>query len=426
MKKIISLLSAAACIMLITGCKKIIDNLVPTIPDEPIQTAVGFPTGFIANKTIGNSGGFIASADGRAELIFPAGALADNVNITIQAITNNAPNGMGNAYRFLPEGIKFLQPVTLKIHYTASDLASTLADLMGIAFQDSVGTWYRINNFTNDPVNKTISAPINHFSDWSMFEIMSIAPSAASVKVDETIELEVTRISPESDDEEVAPLLQKIDKIVWSASAGTLTGSDDKSRVFTAPPKIPSQNPVAISAQIQISFKYHGKTFNKTSLVSNITIYDKEKYLLELRETETADPFIYTDTASLEVLIAADGKVSVSNILNFAPKMNIATATLGDCTATWQSDPVGEMNVTGVTGTLTSSVGDPNRLLTLEFTHSGTVSPKFYRVCSGGGGVTDGGIDMQGVPTLLTFVLTPDAGIYFQDDGQEFARLTLQ
>ena len=50
MKKIISLLSAAACIMLITGCKKIIDNLVPTIPDEPIQTAVGFPTGSIANN----------------------------------------------------------------------------------------------------------------------------------------------------------------------------------------------------------------------------------------------------------------------------------------------------------------------------------------------------------------------------------------
>jgi len=45
--------------------------------------------------------------------------------------------------------------------------------------------------------------------------------------------------------------------------------------------KVPGQNPVAVSAQVQIKFKYKGKSFNKTSLVSNIRIIDEQVYLLK-------------------------------------------------------------------------------------------------------------------------------------------------
>jgi hypothetical protein len=428
MKKIHFLLLIVATTLILPGCKKIIDSIVPAIPEEPIITAVGTPVGNVVSKVIGKSGGSIVSADGNAELIFPAGALDNDKPISIQAITNNAPNGVGNAYRFLPEGIKFLQPVTLKFHYTAKDLAATLGDLMGIASQDSIGAWYRVNNFINDDNNKIISAPITHFSDWTQFDVMNITPSSATVKVNETTDLMVTYINPGSDDDELAYLTEKVEKITWTASAGSLTGGagDDKYRVYKAPSKVPSQNPVAVSAQIQIKFKYHGKIFDKTSLVSNITITDGQTYLLEIRQTETADPFVYKDTARLTIIISADGKVTFSDIQNFAPVTTPGTATVYPCTATWIPDNIGEMNITNVTGTISGSPGDPKRDLILQFSHSGTVTPKFSRLCSGGTEEISGGIAMPGFPTLLFFTITPNGGSYFLDDGQEFARLTLQ
>lgn len=443
MKKITALLLAAACILIVPSCKKILNSINPVIPDEPTITAVGTPVGNVVTKVIGKSGGSTASADGNAELIFPAGALNDNTSISIQAITNNAPNGVSAAYRFLPEGIKFLQPVTLKFRYTANDLASTLADLMGIAFQDNSGIWYRVNNFTNDTVNKIISAPIKHFTDYTPFGLLIINPTSANLQVSKSMSLAIDLVLSDDDlltklgpngDEDLAPLIKvKNYKTIWSANGvvngnstfGTLTPSVLYA-TFKAPAKVPSQNPVAVSALVDVKFKYHGKTFDKTSLVSNITIIDGEKYLLEIRQTETASPFVYRDTASLTVIISADGKVTFSDILNFAPVTNPGTASVGGCTATWIPDAIGEMNITSVTGTLSGSSGDPERDLILQFTHSGTVSPKFHRACPPAGSETLGGLAIPGFPAVLFFTLKPAVGVYFQDDGEEFARLTLK
>jgi hypothetical protein len=443
MKKILPLLLTGTIVLILSGCKKNIDALSSSIPDIALPTAVGTPVGAITSKTIGKTGGSIASADGNAELIFPAGALNDTTDISIQAITNNAPNGLANAYRFLPEGIKFLQPVTLKFHYTAEDLAATLGDLMGIAFQDTIGIWYRVNNFTNDTVNKIISAPIKHFTDYTQFRLLFIEPPYGNLGVNKSMDLSVHIV--ESDDktvksdpegDELAPLI-KINfnkKVVWSANGivngnatfGTVVTNATTGATYKAPAKVPSQNPVAISALVDVNFKYEGKIFDKTTLISNIKIFDGEKYLLEIRETETADPFVYTDSASLMVLVSADGKVTVSDILNFPPQTNPATATVGDCTATWIPDNIGETNITGVTGTISGSSGDPSRELILVFAHSGTVSPKFRQKCSGSDPITEGGIAISGLPSVLSFTLTPDGGIYFLNDGQELARLTLE
>src|SRR5882724_2188023 len=81
-------------------------------------TAVGTPIGSPVTKTIGTAGGTIISADGRAELNIPAGALSSDLAISIQPITNECPNGIGIAYDFLPNGTKFLIPATFTFHYT--------------------------------------------------------------------------------------------------------------------------------------------------------------------------------------------------------------------------------------------------------------------------------------------------------------------
>ena len=444
MKKLHGLLFLIAIMMIFSGCIKT-NDLIPSIPDQPTPTDVGTPFGDIVSKIIGKTGGSIASADGKAELIFPAGALANDTSISIQALSNTAPNGIGNGYQFLPNGIKFLQPVILKFHYTADDLASTLADLMGIAFQDSIGIWWRVNNFTNDTADKIISAPIKHFTTYVAFDLIFISPTQKNLKVGQSIALNVEIVGSDDKDltstgDEIAALSLKPitnQPIIWSVNGavngnltvGQISGNQHTYATFTAPkkvPKPPNNNPVAVSALVHDDFTYHGKIFSKTTLVSYMNIIDGEKYLLELRETESADPFVYTDSASLMVLVSADGIVSFSDITNFPPQSNPTSATLGDCTSTWVQDGIGEINITGATGAINTLPGDPSRVLILQFTHSGTVSPTFKRVCSGGGETTEGGVPIPGFPTVLSFTLVLNGGVYFQNNAQELARLTLQ
>jgi hypothetical protein len=413
------------------GCMK-------TIPDDtpgngtPTATPAGTPVSDMMTKTIGNSGGSLVSSDGKAELIIPSGALTENTDISIQAITNNAPNGAGYAYRFLPEGIKFIQPVTVKFHYTTDDLAVTLADLMGIAFQDSLGLWYRINNFTNDSSNKVISAPITHFSDWSRFDVMRITPANTSVRVNKTVSLDVFYVDAGQDNDELAPIYKKPATVKWSvngipngnSSVGTIAGADN-SAIFKAPEKVPANNPVAVSGDLPFKTKYHGKSFNDLQLVSSITIVDGERYLLEMKIIGTIAPLIYTDSVSMIVVINSDDAVVVSDISNTAPKCKPTTATIPPCTATWVPDGIGETNVTSVTGTITGSFGDPARDLFLTITNSGTVSPTFTQKCEGSDPETNGGIPFSGLPTMAFFTIVPGQNMYVQNTGDEIDRLTL-
>ncbi|MDP9040802.1 MAG: hypothetical protein M3N30_02395 [Bacteroidota bacterium] len=406
------------------------DNLTNPGNETPTATPVGTPLGTITTKTIGANGGSVASTDGKAELIFPAGVLTTNTDISIQAITNNAPNGVGNAYRLLPEGIQFTQPVTLKFHYTAEDLAVTLGDLMGIAFQDSTGIWYRVNSFTNDTTNKVISASIQHFSDWTNFEVMRILPATANVKIKNTLALTIEYVDPGSD-EGLAPLIQKTKAVKWSvngnpggnATVGTISGST-YNVTYTAPAKKPSVNPVDVQAELPYTLKFHGVTFNKLLLISHINVTDNEKYLLKTIVTESTPPLVYTDSAKIIFEIDTDQTVVVTDIFNFAPACNPSTATLSGCTATWIPDAIGEVNVFNVTGVIDASVPGIRKLY-LTVNHTAAVSPKFTQECPPAAPVTSGGeILTYGIPHNLYFELIQDVNIYEQDDGREFERLT--
>src|SRR5687768_430852 len=70
-------------------------------------TAVGIAMGAPSELTIGAAGGRLASSDGKLTLVIPPGALASDTRITIQPISNNAPLGLGTAYRFTPDGGQF-------------------------------------------------------------------------------------------------------------------------------------------------------------------------------------------------------------------------------------------------------------------------------------------------------------------------------
>lgn len=387
MKKLNLFIVIAIIILPITSCKKIFDTgAMPLIDENPIPTAVGDPAGPLVSKQIGINGGIITSADGKVELQIPAGALNGNTDISIQAITNNAPNGISNAYRFSPDGMRFSTAVTLKFHYTATDIASTLPDLLGIAFQESTGIWWRVNNFSNDNVNKIISAPIMHFSDWTEFGVMNITPSSATLRINKSLNLNVTYVNAISEDSELSPILEKLGKISWSASAGVLSATpdnNDKSRFFKAPSTVPSQNPVAVSAQVQINFRYHGKTFNNTTLVSNISIYNNEElYLLEMRVIDSSwfQGMKAIDSVSMKVHVN-DAIVTISNIVNFPSKAIPEQLAVGNSTVIWIPDPIGELNVTSATGSNAVDFFGPNTgYLGLNFTHTDVHTPKYHIV----------------------------------------------
>ena len=437
----IRLLIFLLAIICLHGCMKTIPDITNNPPPggngTPTVTPVGTPVGDLVTKTIGAGGGSLTSADGSAELIFPAGALTGNTEISIQPISNTTLNGVGNSYRLLPEGIKFLQPVTLKFHYTPDDLAATLADLMGIAFQDSAGGWWRVNNFTNDTANKIISAPIKHFSIWTAFDMLLISPLSAVVSVTKSISLEVIVIESSDDDltalddnnDAVAPIVRSANTnpIVWAAngvnngnsSSGTITGTSFYAAQFKAPSKIPSgsQNPVNISATVDANFKYKGKSIGKTVLTSRLRIVDAEVYQVEFKILDTVvnydtDKMIVWDSVSMKVTIKDDA-VTISEITNFESRSMPTQLILTHEAWYFVPDGVGEINIVSAVGTvgpdIVGNVGGDTRLLALTFTESGIHDPKLKYVESDNG-YTDfsGGEATPGYLRAWGFELDPE------------------
>jgi hypothetical protein len=243
----------------------------------------------------------------------------------------------------------------------------------------------------------------------------------------------VKKLSPQGA-EEVAPLIRiKNKKVTWSVDGvvngrpdlGTITGTGiDVS--FKAPAKVPKRNPVTVSASIDIDATYDKKHFTKGTLLSNIRIIDGEKYLLEIKDIETPPFFEYKDSASMMVLVNADGTVAIEDISNFSPEANPRIFTLDDCTITWIDDGIGLINITSVTGTTISSPGNPDRQLILTFTHTGAVTPKFHSECSGSDPSDDGGVEFAGNPTQLSVDLSPGHDFYILREGNTVAYLKLQ
>ncbi len=433
MKKLNLILFFLFLLLVLGGCKKTLDisSLLPNIPAQPDLTGVGDPVGDVVTKTIGKTGGNILSSDGSAELVFPANALDHDVEISMQAITNQAPNGAGNAYRFLPEGIKFLQPITLKFHYTTDDLAGTVSDLMGIAFQDSIGGWWRFKDFTNDTAAKIISAPIHHFTDYTRFNLLIVTPRISTIQINKTVDFKLDMVGTDDDelqalgDEELAPLKIRTasPNITWAvngtdggnASFGTVSGSPTSQiTTYKAPSKAPkTQNPVAVSAQVDVNTRYKGAKLGKTLVYTYVKVIEDAKFNLEITVNEPYEVMTLTDHARMKVLVKADGTVQISDIENFPFENNPASYTSGGCTLSMVPDDGSEINIVGATGTTTG----PDPILNLYFTHAGTRFPAFKSDCDDGSSDTLPGRNILGIPSSLTFTLDDSIDEYEANEG---------
>ncbi len=304
----------------LTGCKTNPD-VDPVGSNPPVQetgtgtvTEVGQPQGALVSKMIGPEGGTIATADGNVQLVIPAGAVSQATNITIQPITNHLPNGIGQAFRFSPDGLQFAKPATLTFAYSNEKVSANDADLLKIAYQGTNKIWYNVPGVQVDTQKKRISVPMPHFSDWSAYEIAYLESllllSGSSIRT-EFVQYGQTMNLLIWEDLLVDDALQQvadnkfgdIKAVTWSlVGPGELKKSQSIKSVFYEAPKT-GKDRIQVTVNAEITFQKNQK---KLILVKNITVGNNYVEVVFNGQTR-----VYTDvsldTAGGEVWVISGG-----------------------------------------------------------------------------------------------------------------------
>ena len=402
----------------IVSCKKDAATADAGIIYQPQVTAVGFANGAIVTASIGSAGGKIISSDGVMELIIPPGVLTANTAISIQLITNNAPNGRGNAYRCLPDGLTFSSNISIQFHYTDSVLAATKPEWMRLAFQNAGKYWQVLKNITNDTAAKIVSAQVNHFTDFAAFDVLHIYPPARYLKPNESgnFKIDMVNLSPEQGYDLIA-LVNKA-TVVWKLNGNDGTGGANGSittdnaaadgglsATYKAPAATPGKNPVTISAEVMGPFTIDGQPFNKAILLAQAFIIGS-RYKVEIEYQSTINPssdaYLFKDRGSYTINLGG-GSGAASDIVN--PDANLQRLS-GNCTAVNFNGP-GAINIRSVD--FLSVAPAFNNTVYVHFNDGRTVKYPIFTIsanCNGIGGTQDFG----SMPSISGSVVFADNG----------------
>ncbi|MBK9983914.1 MAG: hypothetical protein IPP15_16365 [Saprospiraceae bacterium] len=317
------------CMLLNIHCGK--DDPVNPNNQQPLVTPVGSPTGIPSSTSIDASGGTLTSTDGVLKLTIPAGAVSSTTIFSIQPLSNNCPGGAGSAYRLSPEGLTFAQPVTILFNYADSIVANE--NYLAIAYQDVDHTWFAPKIISSTASVNQISVQTKHFSDWSIFERLSISPHKASVFINENVTLKITfvgTLNSITNSQGIELNNLNIDNLVsttWHADAGNIEKMGDDKAKYTAPSTVPSDNPVDVSVKFNnVSFTINGNTVTDPTLHALINVFGDEKYfMIDFSSSRTLQQvgdnfFTETDHGNLKVLLQGDS-VTVYAVKNFVAEI---------------------------------------------------------------------------------------------------------
>jgi len=357
-KYIILYTALAICIAFSSGCNKDDLGTNPTDSKEPLVTLVGTPTGSAVTATIGTNGGTITSADGMLQLTVPAGAVSTATEFSIQPVSNQCPGGFGMTYRLFPEGITFAQPVSLLFSYADTLLSNE--KFLSIAYQGADKTWFAPKIVALNADGNQIGVETKHFSDWTMYQKIAIEPMSKSIKINESLDLQVIfvgepKITTDGEGNELSNLnISKTYASTWqvngtsgNAASGYLVKQSENRATYSAPSVVPdkSHNPVAVSATLNnISFTLNGVTFNNPKVIANIRVVGNEVlFYVEFTSSRTLQPvgnsyFTETDRGGISVLLQDEDSVTVFNILNVKAEVTPNSLSDNGCTYTL-SDP---------------------------------------------------------------------------------------
>jgi hypothetical protein len=242
----------------VTGCR-----LISGGSNEMVlaATEVGKPQGPAITKEIGPAGGTLASPDGRVMLTVPQNALAETITFSIQPITNALKTGLGDAYRFGPDGKTFSTPLELSIRYDNGDIDGSVPEALAVAFQDNGRTWHILNPKSFDRENKWITVPILHFTDFAFLSRFRIQPLRATIHPKEHQVVELIIECPQQSrlnqlfgsTEDCSSMTPK--SLDWRLGGpGSMETLTSKVGVFyTAPDKKPAPNVATISLTLEFS-----------------------------------------------------------------------------------------------------------------------------------------------------------------------------
>ena len=335
---------------------------------QAVTTAVGMPVAGqrMAQATIDASGSTLTSSDGQFTLTVPAGALSSATQISIQAITDTIPGGLGWAYRLLPEGTTFAQPVTLSLKPTYGQFDGTTLAHVNLAYQDAQGRWPIIGKVTQN-ADGSVSATTTHFTDYAFFADMFIQGSGVSF-VNGSIIFKVTLANAYTDPSTgmtfAAGLVDPIltgnadwavngDRVGDPTNSGTISPTGPNVAGYTGPSQFPSTDPVSVSASFTLG---DGST---ESLVTNVYIlahkYDL-KVTLESNEvcaagTAFSSDFVTSDSIEVDLddgFNATPGAAE-TGVDGLAAGTQVTSCTQG-CSATFNSGETNPLTLAGLKG----------------------------------------------------------------------------
>lgn len=416
------------CITLFITCTK--DDPVEPINETPLVTPIGSPVGLQSSASIAGNGGTLSSSDGLLQITIPAGAVTGATTFSIQTITNECPGHFGAGYRLLPEGITFLAPVVLIFSYT--DSLVTDEDFLRIAYQGQDQTWFAPKDITRQSASDKLIVETRHFSDWSLFERISISPLHAIVKIDESLDLKVILVgepqhldTTDADGIEFANLNMnrtfvsewKINGTNGNSTHGYIAKQGEDKATYSAPSQVPSQNPVAVSAILKnVSFVDNGISYTNPNVIANILVIGKEsKFSVDFTSSRSLQPvgnswFTETDRGSMVILVQ-DDSVTITAIQNVDAEVTPETLTDPDPQCTFTLISVGDgpyhvsPNVTfaGFYQAITHSV----YIGVSSQTFSTGLNPSFQENCQGSI-LLLGGEELPTLPAAFSFDATVD------------------
>lgn len=262
-----SVITILFSIIILSSCKKN-DITAPSNPQKGKVTEKGTSVADAVSKSIGSEGGSITSADGIITVTIPGNAVSSTTTFSIQPIINKTPNGIGLAYRLLPEGTHFDKPVTITFHYSNGLINGSLPQFLHIAYQDTSGIWLAQKNAVLDKVQKTISVTSFHFSDWSVFEEYELEVDENYLTPNESTNMRVKMVSLLADLDgnefqvgDTTILREQVTNWNISPNKGTLISIEEIAN-YTAPQNITASDSVTVSADVNnivTSDGTHGK-----------------------------------------------------------------------------------------------------------------------------------------------------------------------
>lgn len=142
---------------------------------------------FTATITPGE-GGTLATASGGATLVFERGAVAEDVELSVEVLPP-LPGTLSPVYKFGPEGTRFRNPGVLTLRTTAE------ADEAAVAWIDDAGDYVPLGGVLTE---SSISSSVYHFSEFTVIPRDNLSTSAfvrlhhmATVTEREALTLEV-------------------------------------------------------------------------------------------------------------------------------------------------------------------------------------------------------------------------------------------